>query len=167
MNLNGESADWDNLQKNVDLVIADVSEDYGWNFLLSYGVMGEPVEVVGKRKKIIEVQYHRLEAEMSFEWTLARPIKMDFEVEIPLGILVVDTSFILEHTLGISRTQEIEMEIPFSYLRYSSDNLEISIPLEVFRTSSMDFEIPLGKTLKGSIKKLKKLKKNLERLDKV
>lgn len=165
MNLNGESADWDNLQKNVDLVIADVSEDYGWNFLLFYGVMGEPVEVVGKRKKIIEVQYRRLEDIIPFEWALAIPRKMEFEIELPLGIFVVDT-FVLEHALGVPKIQEMEMEIPFSHLRYSSDDLEISIPLAVFRTSSIDFEIPLGKTLKGSIKKLKKLKKSLEELDK-
>lgn len=166
MNLDGQSNDWDTLARTVVLVIGDVSEDYGWNFLLSYGVIIEPVEIVGggERKRII--QYRRLEDVMPFTWTLAVPREMEFEIEVPLGIFVVDTSFILEHVLGIPRTQEMEMEIPFSYLRYKIDDLEISIPLTVFRTSSMDFEIPLGKTLKGSMKKLKKLKKSLEELDK-
>lgn len=163
MNLNGESNDWDNLQKNVDLVIADVSEDCGWNFLLSYGVIAKPVEVVGRRRE--RIQYRRLAAEvLRLEWALGVPREMETIVEIPLGILVADSSFVLECSLGISRVQEIEMEIPLSQLRWNLSDLEISIPLAVSHSFSMDFEIPIGKTVEKSMKRLKRLKKFLESL---
>jgi len=90
---------------------------------------------------------------------------MEIDVEIPLGILVTDTSFILEYALGIPRVQELQMEIPISLLRYNLGDLEVSIPLIVFRSLSMDIEVSIGHTLEKSRTKLRKLKKTLEHLD--
>ena len=169
MNLgNGKSGDWDVLAKNTNMIIGDTSEDYGLDLTLFFGTFGEiiVIEAVGKRRERV-IQYRHLMAEMPFEWALAVPREMEIVAEIPLGILVVDTSFTLEHAFGIPRTQEIDMEIPLSTLIWYLSDLEISIPLAVFHSQSMDFEVPLGKTLEGSRKKLKKLEKALEELDKV
>lgn len=169
MNLcNGKSGDWDVLARNTNMIIGDTSEDYGLDLTLFFGEFGEViiVEAVGKRREKI-IQYRHLMAEMAFEWVLAVPREMEIVAEIPLGILVVDTSFTMEHAFGISRTQNIDVEIPFSTLIWHLSDVEISVPLAVFHSQSMDFEIPLGKTLEGSRRKLKKLEKALEELDKV
>ena len=169
MNLcNGKSGDWDVLAKNTNMIIGDTDEDWGLDLTLFFGEFGEPIviEAVGKRRERI-IQYRHLMAEMPFEWDLAVPKEMEIDMEIPLGILVIDTSFILEHALGISRTQKTEMEIPLSSLIWHLSDLEISIPLVVFHSQSIDFEMPLGKTLKGSRKKLKKLMEALEELDEI
>ena len=169
MNLcNGKSGDWDILAKNTNMIIGDTSEDYGLDLTLFFGEFGEAIviEAVGKRREKV-IQYRDLVGEMPFEWTLAIPKEMEIDVEIPLGILVIDASFVLEHNLGISRIQKMEMELPLSTLIWHLSDLEISIPLTVFRSQSIDFEVPLGKTLEASRRKLKKLKKALEELDKV
>jgi len=168
MNLtNRSSGDWDVLTQDTGLFsLNEGSEDQGWDSTLFFGeyTPTEVEAVVGKRRA--KIQYRRLAAEvLHLEWALGIPREMETIVEIPLGILVADSSFVLECSLGISRrSHEIEMEVPLSQLRWNLSDLEISIPLAVSHSLSMDFEIPIGKTVEKSMKRLKRLKKFLESL---